>query len=141
MDIRLSRHAEWLNRTINIDTGCVFGGALTALRYPEEELVSVQAKAVYAESVRPFLEDDTNKRSAQHTQDDLLDIADVIGKRIISTRLRPNITIREENATTALEVMSRFAINPKWLIYLPPTMSPTETSALDGYLEHPCRSL
>ena len=32
---------EWLNRTINIDTGCVFGGKLTALRYPEKELVSV----------------------------------------------------------------------------------------------------
>ena len=34
---------EWLNRTINIDTGCVFGGKLTALRYPEQELVSVPA--------------------------------------------------------------------------------------------------
>ncbi len=34
---------EWLNRTINIDTGCVFGGRLTALRYPEKELVSVPA--------------------------------------------------------------------------------------------------
>ncbi len=34
---------EWLNRTINIDTGCVFGGRLTALRYPERELVSVPA--------------------------------------------------------------------------------------------------
>ena len=32
---------EWLNRTINIDTGCVFGGRLTALRYPEKELVCV----------------------------------------------------------------------------------------------------
>ncbi len=27
---------DWLNRTINIDTGCVFGGRLTALRYPGE---------------------------------------------------------------------------------------------------------
>ena len=36
---------EWLNRTINIDTGCVFGGKLTALRYPERELVSVPARA------------------------------------------------------------------------------------------------
>ena len=34
---------EWLNRTINIDTGCVFGGRLTALRWPEKELVSVPA--------------------------------------------------------------------------------------------------
>ena len=36
---------EWLNRTINIDTGCVFGGRLTALRWPEKELVSVPARA------------------------------------------------------------------------------------------------
>src|SRR5262249_39784910 len=35
---------EWLNGTINIDTGCVFGGRLTALRYPERELVSVPAR-------------------------------------------------------------------------------------------------
>jgi protein phosphatase len=33
--------------------------------------------------------------------------------------------------------MSRFAANPKWLIYLPPTMSPSETSQRDGLLEHP----
>jgi protein phosphatase len=45
--------------------------------------------------------------------------------------------IREENAITALEVMSRFAVNPRWLIYLPPTMSPSETSRVEGFLEHP----
>ena len=46
---------EWLNRTINIDTGCVFGGKLTALRYPERELVSVPAARTYCEPARPFL--------------------------------------------------------------------------------------
>jgi protein phosphatase len=133
---------EWLNRTINIDTGSVFGGALTALRYPENELVSVDALEMYAEPVRPFLPEEKQAEalSAQQQDDDLLDIRDVIGKRIINTRLRPNITIREENATAALEVMSRFAINPKWLIYLPPTMSPSETSQLEGYLEHPAEA-
>ena len=45
--------------------------------------------------------------------------------------------IREENAIPALEVMSRFAADPKWLIYLPPTMSPSETSKSPGLLEHP----
>jgi protein phosphatase len=129
---------EWLNRTINIDTGCVFGGRLTALRYPERELVSVPALRTYYESAKPFLvEEQAPTLTAQQQQDDLLDIEDVIGKRIIHTRLHRSITIREENATAAVETMSRFAANPKWLIYLPPTMSPSETSKRDGLLEHP----
>ncbi len=61
----------------------------------------------------------------------------MIGKRIIQTRLQRSVTIREENATAALEVMSRWAANPKWLIYLPPTMSPCGTSEREGLLEHP----
>ena len=40
---------DWLNRTVNIDTGCVFGGKLTALRYPEKEFVSVPAARTYCE--------------------------------------------------------------------------------------------
>lgn len=40
---------DWLNRTVNIDTGCVFGGSLTALRYPELEFVSVKARQTYCE--------------------------------------------------------------------------------------------
>jgi protein phosphatase len=133
---------EWLNRTINIDTGCVFGGKLTALRYPEKELVSVPAKNTYAESRKPFLPAETQAPvlSAQQQHDDLLDLADVTGKRIVGTRLHGNVTIREENATAALEVMSRFAANPKWLIYLPPTMSPSETSSAPGLLEHPAEA-
>jgi protein phosphatase len=46
---------EWLNRTINIDTGCVFGGKLTALRYPEKEIISVPAAGVYCIPLKPFL--------------------------------------------------------------------------------------
>ena len=134
--------AEWLNKTIDIDTGCVYGGKLTALRYPEEEIISVKAKQVYCEPVRPINFDDAeNKLSLQQEYDDLLNIEDVTGKRIIQTRLRNNITIREENSIAALEVMSRFAVNPKWLIYLPPTMSPCATSELPGYLEHPAQAL
>ncbi|MEM9556948.1 MAG: polynucleotide kinase-phosphatase [Acidobacteriota bacterium] len=128
---------EWLNRTINIDTGCVFGGKLTALRYPELELMSVEAARTYAEPVRPLGDEGASRQSAQHEHDDLLDMEDVYGKRIVTTRLRPNITIREENAAAALEAVSRFAVDPKWLIYLPPTMSPSETSKRPDLLEHP----
>ncbi len=133
---------DWLNRTINIDTGCVFGGSLTALRYPEKELISVPAAQTYQEPAKPFLDEAERAPglSAQHQHDDVLDIDDVTGKRIISTRLQRNVTIREEAATAALEVMSRFAANPKWLIYLPPTMSPCETSQLPDLLEHPAEA-
>jgi protein phosphatase len=129
---------EWLNRTINIDTGCVFGGKLTALRHPEKELISVPALQTYYEPVKPFLAPEAAAPlTAQQQLDDLLDIEDVLGKRIIQTRMHRNITIREENATAALEVMSRFAANPKWLVYLPPTMSPCETTRREALLEHP----
>jgi protein phosphatase len=133
---------EWLNRTVNIDTGCVFGGKLSALRYPEREFVCVPANRTYCEPARPFLpaEQQLPALNAQQLHDDLLDAEDVIGKRIISTRLHHTVTIREENATAALEVMSRFAANPKWLIYLPPTMSPCETTSVAGLLEHPAEA-
>lgn len=132
--------AEWLNRTINVDTGCVFGGRLTALRYPELELVSVPAARVYSQPVRPIAPPSDQPLTAQQQHDDVLDIQDVLGKRIISTRLHHNVTVREENAIAALEVMSRFGANPKWLIYLPSTMSPTETSREPGYLEYPAEA-
>jgi len=131
--------AEWLNRTINIDTGCVFGGKLSALRYPEKEIISVDAREAYCLPVRPLsvVSDSPVILTSQQSYDDLLDADDVLGKRIVTTRLRSNVTVREENAMAALEVMSRFATNPKWLIYLPPTMSPPETSRRQEYLEHP----
>lgn len=133
---------EWLNRTLNIDTGCVFGGALTALRYPEMALARVPARATYREPARPFLPagETAPALSAQQTNDDALDLDDVLGKRIVATRLRGNVTVREENATAALEVMSRFAADPRWLIYLPPTMSPCKTSDAPGLLEHPAQA-
>ena len=121
--------AEWFNNTIDIDTGCVYGGKLSALRYPEMELVSVPAKATYYESLR-------FEQQTLRPNDDVLDLADVTGKRIIETRFR-KVMIKAEESAAALEVMSRFAIDPRWLIYLPPTMSPSETSGLPDYLEHP----
>lgn len=128
---------EWINRTICIDTGCVFGGKLTALRYPEREMVSVDAAKVYYEPVRAL----APVADASPVRDGLvLDLEDVLGKRIVKPRLGRSITIREENARAALEVMSRFAVDPRWLVYLPPTMAPPATAADGDLLERPAEA-
>lgn len=129
--------AEWLNNTLCIDTGCVFGGKLAALRWPERELVDVPARQVWFEPTRPLAPPPGDGRTAQSASDDVLDIDDVTGRRLVETALRGRIVVAEENAAAALEVMSRFALAPNWLVYLPPTMSPVETSPRDGWLERP----
>ena len=127
--------AEFYNNTICVDTGCVFGGKLTALRYPEKELVSVEAKETYYESVKPLHVDGT--LSNQHKDDEYLYLEDVTGKRFVSSQIGGNVKIEADRSAAALEVMSRHSVHPKWINYLPPTMSPPSTSKLEDFLEHP----
>jgi protein phosphatase len=133
--------AEWLNNTLCVDTGCVFGGRLTALHYPERALVSVPAARVYYTPARPFpagpAAGETGAAGAGRREPDVLDIGDVTGSRVIETAYLPRVGVREDHAAAALEVMSRFAIDPRWLLYLPPTMSPVATSPRGDLLEHP----
>ncbi|MEV6285043.1 polynucleotide kinase-phosphatase [Kribbella sp. NPDC051770] len=123
---------EWINNTICLDTGVVFGGALTALRYPERELVAVPAAEQYYAPAKPL-----HVPSAPAREPDVLDITDVTGRRVIETATHGRLSVRAEQAGAALEVMSRFAIDPRFLLYLPPTMSPVATSPEPGLLEHP----
>ena len=119
--------AEWLNNTMCLDTGCVFGGRLTALNYPERTMVSVPAARVYHPPARPFPA--TSPTAATRREPDVLDIGDVSGSRVIETAYLPRVGVRDAHAAAALEVMSRFAIDPRWLLYLPPTMSPVATAS------------
>lgn len=126
---------EWINGTICLDTGCVFGERLTALRYPSMELVSIPARKVYAESKRPL---QAKPEAPRYTH--ALDAGSVMGEQRIHTRLGGHVTIREGQSAAALETMSRFAADPRQLIYLPPTMSPVKSSSLEDFLEHPAEA-
>jgi protein phosphatase len=88
--------------------------------------------------VRPLVATTSgNGLSLQHADDDLIDLSLVSGKRVVELSGGRPITIEEGSAAAALEAMTRFAIHPKWLVYLPPTMSPPATTAREGLLEHP----
>ncbi|MEU5435134.1 polynucleotide kinase-phosphatase [Streptomyces sp. NPDC020719] len=128
-------NTSWINNTICLDTGAVFGGKMTALRWPERELVDVPAEKVWYEPVRPLATEAPGGHDGRP-----LDLADVHGRRVVETRELGNVSVREENAAAALEVMSRFAVDPRLLAYLPPTMAPTATSREEGYLEHPAEA-
>ncbi|MFD7553965.1 MULTISPECIES: polynucleotide kinase-phosphatase [unclassified Streptomyces] len=128
-------NTAWINNTICLDTGAVFGGKMTALRWPERELVDVPAEKVWYEPVKPLAAEAPGGHDGRP-----LDLADVQGRRVVETRHLGNVNVREENAAAALEVMSRFAVDPRLVPYLPPTMAPTETSKEDGYLEHPAEA-
>ena len=153
---------EWLNNTLCLDTGCVFGGRLTALNYPERTVVSVPAARVYYTPARPFpaaapaepasspgasgpagasgaagASGPAGAAGAGRREPEVLDLGDVLGSRVIETAYLPRVGMREAHAAAALEVMSRFAVDPRWLLYLPPTMSPVATSPHHDLLEHP----
>lgn len=122
----------WINNTACLDTGCVFGGQLSAMRYPEREVVSVDALQLWSEPIKPL-----QSPYGPQREPGILKMEDVTGPLHLKTGELGTVRISAQQASGALETMSRFAIDPRWLRYLPPTMSPSESSSRPGYLEHP----
>ena len=127
-----------------LDTGCVFGGRLTALRYPERELVSVPAARGVLRAGQAVPGQPRRRRRRQRPPGasrtcSTSTTCSAAGS--CETAHHGRISVREENAAAALEVMSRFAVDPRWLVYLPPTMSPVATSTRPGAARAPGRGV
>ena len=121
---------EWLNNTICIDTGCVYGDRLTALRWPERELVSVPAMACHARSARgPLPPRRLSPRPVARPAPPLPTAADALA------------SLRQSAVTEVPRRGGNVAEDPPapdpWVIHLPPTMSPCDPSQHGDGLEHP----
>jgi protein phosphatase len=134
--------AEFRNETICVDTGCVYGGSLTALRWPEREVRSIAARREYVPAHRPIA-----KSAPQPGEEPSLDarfrldLTALIGGITAETEVLRRITVGAPLVASALEHCSRFCVDPRWLVYIPPTMSPVETSSVEGFLERPEQAL
>ncbi|MBM7702086.1 polynucleotide kinase-phosphatase [Metabacillus iocasae] len=121
-----------INQTINIDQGAVFGGSLTAFRYPEKTFLSVKAQHDYAQ-----VEDNPLKKWDKERLNPP-NIATFINGYSVLTEEAGDIHVESSVVKSAIDTVSHFTIPIEQLLYIPPTMSPTpKTSELPDYLEHP----
>jgi polynucleotide kinase-phosphatase len=121
-----------VNNTLNIDQGVVFGGSLTAYRYPERKFYSVKAKEDYAKVPDNPLKEWERKRLNPPN------IAKFLDGYTVLTEQYGEVQIYADGALPAMDELSHFTIPLEELVYLPPTMSPTpKPSRIEGYLEHP----
>jgi hypothetical protein len=88
---------SWVNNTLCLDTGAVFGGRMTALRWPEREIVDVPAERVWYEPAKPLAAPAPGAKDGRP-----LDLADVVGRRTVETSRMGRLAVREENAAAAL---------------------------------------
>ncbi|MEH7178152.1 polynucleotide kinase-phosphatase [Neobacillus vireti] len=121
-----------VNNTLNIDQGVVFGGTLTAYRYPEKQFVSVKAKQDYANVPDNPLKEWELKRLNPPNIMKFLEGYSVL------TEHYGEIMIYDDGVKPAIDDFSHYTLPLEDIVYLPPTMSPTpKASRLEGYLEHP----
>ena len=123
--------AEWIGNTLCVDTGCVFGGALSALRWPEREIVSVPAERTYYAPVRPI------EPPEAHATRGLVRLEDVTGTQRVETRAMGSLRIDAGRIASAVYVATRFALPAEWLAYIPATMAPCEAAREGPLLERP----
>ncbi|MEK4062718.1 MULTISPECIES: polynucleotide kinase-phosphatase [unclassified Paenibacillus] len=121
-----------VKNTVNIDQGAVFGGSLTAYRYPEQQFVAVKAHRDYAQDPdSPLIRWERGRFSPPN-------LRKFVEGYSVMTAAYGELSVRGEFVKAAIDTVSHFTIPLEDLVYIPPTMSPAPAvSADESYLEHP----
>lgn len=125
-----------INNSLNIDQGVVFGGKLTAYRFPEAQIIAVEAKEDYSGVPDNPLLEWKKKRLNQPNIGKFLNGYSVLTEEFGEVAI-PAVTVKP-----AIDAFSHHTIPIEQLLYIPPTMSPTPApSSLEKYLEHPLEAI
>lgn len=125
-----------INNSLNIDQGVVFGGKLTAYRFPEALIIAVEAKEDYSGVPDNPLSEWKKKRLNQPN------IGKFLNGYSVLTEEFGEVAVPAETVKPAIDAVSHHTIPIEQLIYIPPTMSPTPApSSLEKYLEHPLEAI
>ncbi|KPU45895.1 Bis(5'-nucleosyl)-tetraphosphatase PrpE [Oxobacter pfennigii] len=117
--------AVFVNNTINIDQGASMGGSLTALRYPEKGLVSVQSQGTYYRGGRQQKEMEREIKLDDY-------------KESLSLRDRHDHKIKIDFAELRNTVDTLRAKEDiiKWIIYIPPILPSINNESLESQLQN-----
>ena len=131
------RESKWVNRTICIDNGVAFGGRLTALRYPENELMSVPARETWCDRDPKWQDPKPEPETGQNPDGpDGIHVFDPARTKIDTQRFG-SVRIDPGQTLNAIRAFSDAQADPRSVCYLPPTISPGPTSRIEGWLERP----
>lgn len=121
-----------INNTVNIDQGAVFGGQLTAYRYPEKVFESVTAAQDYSGAA------DNPLKLWEEKRLDSPNIGRFLNGYSVLTEQLGEVKIHQDIVKPAIDAISHYTVPIEQLVYIPPTMSPTPvTSSNPNFLEHP----
>lgn len=121
---------------VAIDTACLYGGRLSAFRYPERSVVSVPAAKAYAPAEWPEATVQETKAKSELDRWEL-PVSLLNGEFLVQTAAGYSFSVTNTQFAATVELLQMETVSPRWLIYLPPSMSPPQPATEPGHLEHP----
>lgn len=120
------KEPHWIQKTLCVDNGCVYGGRLTALQWPSQNIVSQPALETWFESSMIELE----PKKDWFLKED-------VSRFLTHTMLSRDVQVSKDSIQNAYSSMVGAMSFFPWMVCIPPSMGAADSSYQEGYLEHP----